>query len=121
MIAVEHVGEAIAGAIEIGKGGESYTIGDENVTWVDFIERILNILGKKKRIIILPNFMIRLVLSVVKLMHRLSGKEGGLDPVRFAAIQTKNTFFDPSSAAEELGYSRGNLERAFKDTVEACL
>jgi len=121
MIAVEHVGEAIAGAIEIGKGGESYTIGDENITWVEFIERILNILGKKKRIIILPNFIIRLVLRVVKLMHRLSGKEGGLDPVRFAAIQTKNTFFDPSSAAKELGYSRGNLDRAFKDTVEACL
>jgi len=121
MIAVEHVGEAIVGAIEAGRGGESYTIGDENLTWVEFIERILNILGKKKRIVILPTFMVLLVLRVVKLQYRLRGKESGLDPVKFAAIQTRNTFFDPSSSAKELGYNRGNLQKALEDTVKACL
>jgi dihydroflavonol-4-reductase len=121
MITVEHVSEAIVGAIEKGKGGHSYTIGDENLTWVEFLERILSILGKKKRIVILPTCMVRLMLRIVKLQHRLRGKEGGLDSVKFAAIQTKNTFFDPSPAAKELGYGRGNLDKAFKDTVEACL
>ena len=121
MIAVEHVGEAIVGAIEKGKGGHSYTVGDENLTWVEFLERMLSILGKKKRIVILPTWTVRLGLRLVGLQHRLRGREGGLDPVRFAAIQTRNTFFDPTPAAEELGYGRGNLEEAFKDTVEACL
>ena len=121
MIAVEHVGEAIVGAIEKGKGGHSYTVGDENLTWVEFLERILSILGKKKRIVILPTWTVRLGLRLVGLQHRLRGRESGLDPVRFAAIQTRNTFFDPAPAAEELGYGRGNLEEAFKDTVEACL
>ena len=65
--------------------------------------------------------MIRLMLRVVKLQHSLRGREGGLDPVKFAAIQTRNTFFDPAPAAEELGYGRGNLEEAFKDTVQTCL
>jgi dihydroflavonol-4-reductase len=121
MIAVEHVGEAIVGAIEKGKGGHSYTVGDENLTWVEFLERILSILAKKKRIVILPTWTVRLGLRLVELQHRLRGRESGLDPVRFAAIQTRNTFFDPAPAAEELGYGRGNLEEAFKDTVEACL
>jgi hypothetical protein len=121
MIAVEHVGEAIVGAIEKGKGGHSYTVGDENLTWVEFLERILSILGKKKRIVIVPTCLVRLVLRLVGLQHRLRGRESGLDPVRFAAIQTRNTFFDPAPAAEELGYGRGNLEEAFKVTVEACL
>jgi dihydroflavonol-4-reductase len=121
MIAVEHVGEAIVGAIEKGKGGHSYTVGDENLTWVEFLERILSILGKKKRIVILPTWTVRLGLRLVGLQHRLRGRESGLDPVRFAAIQTRNTFFDPAPAAEELGYGRGNLEEAFKDTVQACL
>jgi nucleoside-diphosphate-sugar epimerase len=121
MIAVEHVGEAIVGAIEKGKGGHSYTVGDQNLTWVEFLERILSILGKKKRIVILPTWTVRLGLRLVGLQHRLRGRESGLDPVRFAAIQTRNTFFDPAPAAEELGYGRGNLEEAFKDTVEACL
>jgi len=121
MIAVEHVGEAIVGAIEKGKGGHSYTVGDENLTWVEFLERILIILGKKKRIVILPTWTVRLGLRLVQLQHRLRGRESGLDPVRFAAIQTRNTFFDPAPAAEELGYGRGNLEEAFKNTVKACL
>ena len=121
MIAVEHVGEAIVGAIEKGKGGHSYTVGDENLTWVEFLERISSILGKKKRIVIVPTWTVRLVLRLVGLRHRLRGRESGLDPARFAAIQTRNTFFDPAPAAEELGYGRGKLEEAFKDTVEACL
>jgi len=121
MIAVEHVGEAIVGAIEKGKGGHSYTVGDKNLTWVEFLERILGILGKKKRIAIVPTCLVRLMLRVVGVQHRLRGRESGLDPVRFAAIQTRNTFFDPSPAAEELGYGRGNLEQAFKDTVKASL
>ena len=121
MIAVEHVGEAIVGAIEKGEGGHSYTVGDENLTWVEFLERILRILGKKKRIVIVPTCLVRLVLRLVGLQHRLRGRESGLDPVRFAAIQTRNTFFDPAPAAQELGYGRGNLEEAFKNTVKACL
>jgi nucleoside-diphosphate-sugar epimerase len=120
MMAVEHVGETIAGAIERGKGGESYTIGDENITWVEFIESLLNILGKKKRVIILPTFIIQLMVRMVKLWHRLRGKESGLDPVKFVSMQTRNTFFDPSPAAGELGYGRGNLQKAFEDTVKAC-
>lgn len=121
IIAVEHVGEAIVGAIEKGTGGHSYTIGDENLTWVEFLERILSILGKRKRIVIVPTWLIRLILRLVGLHHRLRGREGGLDPARFAAVQTRNTFFDSAPAAEALGYSRGDLEEAFKDTVEACL
>ena len=119
MIAVEHVGEAIVGAIEKGKGGHSYTVGDENLTWIEFLERILRILGKKKRIVILPTCLVRLMLRVVELQHRLRGRESGLDPVRFAAIQTRNTFFDPAPAADELGYGRGNLEQAFTVFLKA--
>jgi len=121
MIAVEHVGEAIVGAIEKGKGGHRYTVGDENLTWVEFLRRMLGILGKRKRIVIVPTWLIRLILRLVGLHHRLHGREGGLDPARFAAVQTRNTFFDPAPAAEALGYGRGDLDEAFRDTVEACL
>lgn len=121
MIAVEAVGEAVVGAIETGKGGQYYTIGDENITWVEFIERILEIIGKKKKVIIVPTFVLRFMTRIVRLQQRLRGKESGLNPVKFVAMQTKNTFFDPSPAIEELGYRRGNLQEALEDTVEACL
>ena len=121
MIAVEHVAEAIVGAIENGRGGVSYTVGDENLTWVEFMEAMLSILGKKKKIIILPTFLVRLVLRIVKLQQQLRGRESGLDLVRFTSVQTRNTFFDPSPAAKELGYGRGGLKRAFEDTIKACV
>ena len=121
MIAVEPVGEAVVGAIETGRGGENYTIGDENITWVELIERILEIIGKKKKVIILPTFMFRFMMRIVKLQERLRGKERGLNLVKFVDVQTKNTFFDPSPAIEELGYRRGNLQKALEDTIEACL
>jgi len=61
------------------------------------------------------------MMRIVRLQERLRGKESGLNPVKFVAMQTKNTFFDPSPAIEELGYRRGNLQEAVEDTVEACL
>ena len=50
----------------------------------------------------------------------LKGVESGLDPLSYVKVQTANTFFDPTPSQQALGYSRGGLEQAFKDTVEAC-
>jgi nucleoside-diphosphate-sugar epimerase len=121
MIAVEHVAEAIVGAVEVGKGGERYTIGDENLTWADFLEELSDILGRKKRVITIPTFLVRVLTMLLRLTHKLQGKESGLDPVRFTDIQTLNTFFDPSPSIAALGYGRGGLRKAFRETVDACL
>ena len=37
MISVIHVAEAIVGALEEGKAGEIYLVGDENISWVDWL------------------------------------------------------------------------------------
>ena len=53
-------------------------------------------------------------------LHSLQGKEGGLDLRYFTALQTANTFIDPASSQNELGYELKDLDEAFRDTVEAC-
>ncbi len=121
MIAVEHVAEAIVKAIEKGRAGKHYTIGDQNITWVQMIEMILKSLKQKKKIVSVPDFITKLVLYFLKLKQVLKGEEGGLDPLRLAELQTTLTYFDPSISQKELGYTGGDLEKAIDDTVKACL
>ena len=121
MIAVEHVAEAIAGAIERGVGGERYPVGDENLTWAAWLERLTAMLGKRKRVITIPKGLVRFAASFLTLWHRYQGRESGLDPVKFVDVQTRNTFFDPAPSREALGYGRGGLDEALAKTVEACL
>lgn len=120
MVSVDHVAEAIAGALEQGKSGERYLIGDENLTWTAFLHRLMAAGGWDKKVVTLPNWLLRLGLGAVKFRHWLQGREGGLDPTQFLVLQTGETFFDPKPAQEALGFAGGGLDAAFRETVRAC-
>jgi dihydroflavonol-4-reductase len=120
MVAVQHVAEAIAGALEQGRGGERYLVGEENLTWSAWLARLSALAGRRKRVISLPTWLIRLALQGVRLHHQRQGREGGLDPVELAALQTRDTFFDPEPPRRALGYGQGGLEAALAATVRAC-
>ena len=119
-IAVEHVGEAIAGAVEQGVGGQSYVIGDENLTWVELLEKLARLTGKEKSIISLPNWVAILAGVFIKVVHFFQGLEGGLDPVALIKLQTAKTFFDPTLARNALGFGSGGIDEALRKTVVAC-
>ena len=121
MIAVKHVAGAIVGALEKGKGGERYLVGDENVTWVDLLNRLSLMMDCRKRVITLPPFIVHTAMHTIRFYHKLHGKEAGLDPVAFVKIQMMNTFFDPSPSRKKLGYGQGGLDEALQDTVSACM
>jgi dihydroflavonol-4-reductase len=121
MVAVKHVAEAIVGAIEQGKAGEIYQIGEKNLTWEAFLRRLSELTGQKKGVITLPDWVVRLGTGVVTLFYKIQGKEGGLNPVLFTALQTAETFFDPETSREALGYGQGGFEDALRKTVEVCL
>jgi nucleoside-diphosphate-sugar epimerase len=119
-IAVEHIGEAIAGAVEFGKGGERYVIGDENLTWKELLEKLSELQGKRKSVVTLPNWSATLAGAVLKLMQHLQGKESGLDPIQLIRLQTAMTFFDPEPARTTLHFGQGGLDVALQKTIEAA-
>ncbi len=121
MIAVQHVAEAIACALERGRAGERYVIGDENLTWSDWLGRLARLAGREKRVVTLPAAAMRGPARALRLYHQLRGREGGLDPPAFVALQTAHTFFDPSPSRQALRYGQGGLDQALADTVRACL
>jgi dihydroflavonol-4-reductase len=120
MIAVSHASEAIVGAVEHGKGGERYTVGEANLTYVDFFQEVSQQLGQKRRVITVPTPITRTLGKGLRLYDRLRGKERGFDPDTFMRLQTRNLFFDPSPSRAALGYGQGDLMQAIHETVEAC-
>jgi len=119
-VSVKQIAEAIVGAVERGKGGEIYQIGDENLTWEALLTRLGKAAGVEKRVITLPDWIVRGGMALVEQYHRIQGREGGLDLVEFTKLQTSQTFFDPSQSRDALGYGSGGLDEAFKETVAAC-
>lgn len=117
MVSVKVVAKAIAGALEQGKGGERYLIGDENLTWRVFLARFAVAGGLNRKVLTLPDWLVSAGLWGVKGWHKVQGLKGGLDPTEFIKLQTRETFFDPAPAQIALGFSGGDLQEAFKETI----
>lgn len=121
MIAVTHASEAIVGAVEKGKGGEWYTIGEKNMTWVAFLNDIAKELGVKKRVITVPRWVSQLYGYGIYYYDSLHGLERGFNPAAFMAIQTRELFYDPTPSRTALGYGQGDLAQAIRDIVRASI
>ena len=121
MIAVEHVGEAIIGALKNGEHGERYVVGDEDHTYNEMLEMMMSAIGENKRIINIPRPMAVLAGRMIEKGWKKKGLEGGLDAgYLMKDIMTDYLYFDPSYSAKKLGYRRGGLKKAITDTMRAC-
>ncbi|TLX73501.1 NAD-dependent epimerase/dehydratase family protein [Labilibacter sediminis] len=122
MVTVRQVAQAVAGAIEMGKGGTCYPVGWFNMSW----KEMLSIFHKymdvpKRKVFTIPTFLLRL--HGKKMMKDMMSKgiDPGLDVVRFADVQTANTFIERSIARDELGVTDDNIDVAIGDSVKLCL
>lgn len=121
MIAVEHVAEAIVGAVEKGKHGKRYPVGDENLTWNEMLSMMLTAMNLDKKVINIPKPAAVLFGFLLRGQHHREGLESGLDPVwLMREIMTDTFFFDPSESQKELGYGSGGLQDSIHATVKAC-
>jgi len=117
-VAVESVAGAVAGAVERPSAGV-HLVGDENLAWPALLARLLRPLGKRRRVVTLPRPLVSVTARLVRLLHRLKGRQAGLDPVEFVKLQTRETFFDPAPAQAALGFAGGGLDAAFAATASA--
>jgi dihydroflavonol-4-reductase len=119
-ITVHQVAQAICGAAENGMNGRCYPIGGKNLTWVQLLEKLCQLNGKPKKVITLPNWIVKIGAGFLAGIHSLKGLESGLAPVSFIDLQTRNTFIDNTQVRSELGYEDEDLSKAFIDTIKAC-
>ena len=120
MIAIEHVAEAIVGALEQGEGGTNYVVGDENHSWQDLMQLFCNVLGIDKPIHLIPTSLLHTAMESMGAWHYLQGRESGLHPGEFCKVLASETYFDTTTARKALNYGSGGLMAALEETVAAC-
>ena len=121
MLSVRHVGEAVIGALENGKHGMRYPVGDENHTFKAMLEMLLEAKGTPKKIIGVPSAFTQLGGIFINMRFKRKGLESGLN-IRYLMrdIMSDFCYFDPAESTKALGYGRGGLKEAIADTIRAC-
>jgi hypothetical protein len=121
MITVEHVGEAVVGAIEKGRHRQRYPIGDVNMDWKAMLKLMFQAMGLKRKIYYIPPIYATLFGKNEKKKNTKNGLESGLDhELLFKNIEAQYTYFDPTDVNKELGYGWGGIEESIRKTIEAC-
>ena len=121
MLAVQHVGEAVIGALKNGKHGMRYPVGDENHTFKEMLEMLLEAKGTPKKVIGVPSAFTQLGSIFINMGFKRKGLESGLN-LRYLMrdIMSDFCYFDATESAEALGYGRGGLKEAIAGTIRAC-
>ena len=126
MTAVEHIGEAAIGALEYGKDGERYPIGDENQSF-DFMLNTMTgyALGKPRKIIHPGKALCAMGGNMVAKAEKKQGNEPGLNlKLVMKDIMNSETILIEDEKMNEvntlLHISRGGLKEAIEKTMERC-
>ena len=122
MLTVKQVAQAIAGALERNKGGNAYPIGYYNLTWKEMLRIFHKHMGcANKTIVTIPNWMYAMGGKKILKEQEAAGHEGGLNMVKFTALQCSNQFIDKSLGCEPLGVEPDDIDAAIGDSVRLCL
>jgi dihydroflavonol-4-reductase len=109
---VDDVAAGIVAALLRGRSGERYILGGENVTIRQLASLTMEILGLKRRIITVPNSVVRAIGAICKTLHI---------PLPFnsnvIAYATRYWCVDASKARNELGVSF----RSARETISSVL
>jgi len=122
MVTVHQVAQAVAGALEQGKGGTCYPVGWYNMTWKQLINIFHKNMGLKgRKIFTIPTFLYKMSGRKIMKDFARKGVDSGLDMVAFAELQTAETFIDKKIIENELGVEPDNIEKAIGDSVKLCM
>ena len=109
---VRDLAQACISAVDKGKSGESYIIGNDEVSFKDMVAIVEDILGKKKVKYYLPIWLAKMVARQMEKKSKKTGEKPMLTQYSIYNLE-RNNRFDSSKAKRDLGYQT----RSFKETV----
>jgi nucleoside-diphosphate-sugar epimerase len=121
MMSVSALAAAVSGALRYPVSSIALPVGDENLTYVELIQRLADIVGRKDRQVshIADGFFHSLS-ALGEFVGGLFGKQGGgLNLNHVAELLCRNIFIDQKSSQEILHYQGGDLDQALCDTVDS--
>jgi hypothetical protein len=122
MVTVRQVGQAVAGALERNKGAKCYPIGYYNMTWREFLKIVHKYLGMPdKKIKTIPNWIYALGMRRIMKEQKARNVEGGLNMVKFTALQCAELFINKSLGCEPLGVTDDDIDGAIGDSIRLSI
>ncbi len=113
VVHVDDVAAAVVSAMDRGAPGERYIAGGENLTLRQLAELSLDILGQKKRIVTVPNGLLRGLASVAQRLRVPMPFNTHVIP-----YATRFWFMDSSKARRELGVSFRSARETLTPTIQ---
>jgi dihydroflavonol-4-reductase len=112
IVHVDDVADGIIAAFEKGRSGERYILGGENRSVVELAELVLELMGKKAKIMVMPN-------SIIRGAAKVGGKLRIPLPFEPAMIPyaTLYWFMNNRKATEELGVSFRSARETLQPTL----
>jgi len=115
---VEDVAEAHVLASESGIIGESYILGNENITLKQFLHLLARLTGMKPPRWKLPYTPVLCIAFVDQAFSRLCQRKAPTIPLDGVRMARRYMFFDSSKAVRELGMAQNPVERAAQKAID---
>ena len=114
---VADVARGIVNAIELGIPGECYLLGNENLTYRDFFEKLKLVHGHQQTLVPLPRVAVRLAGSLGCLFENISNKPAKLNAIN-ARLLCADNYYSPLKAVRELNLPQTPVSQAIEDALE---
>ncbi|MEM6802088.1 MAG: NAD-dependent epimerase/dehydratase family protein [Bacteroidota bacterium] len=116
-VAVKDVANGICNALTMGRIGQAYILGGENLSYKDALSRICKTVGKPAPGFRAPDFLVKFAGRMGSLFGNISGKAPKLS-YPMAWIACDGHYFSPQKAIEELNLPQTPLETAVNDAYQ---
>ncbi|MEO8710751.1 MAG: SDR family oxidoreductase [Parafilimonas sp.] len=104
-------------AMQNGRSGQRYSLGGENVSYIDFFNLLAKLTGKKISLLKLPKWLMMLTGNILQLHTKLTGKPPLLTPPWI-----RKYYYDWSISSEkakrELGYTFMPFKEGLQKTID---
>ncbi len=115
---VRDVARALVSALEKGRSGQAYILGGENISYMDFMTRVMKAAGKKPPRWQLPNALVLIAGAAGSAFQKLTGKPARLDLV-MARFGCEKTYYTSAKAEAELGMTHTPVDSAIQESIES--
>lgn len=116
IVHVMDVAEGHILAMEKGRKGEKYILGNQNLTLREIFQLLESISGRRAPKVRLPRWPIVALAYLMGVMSKITKREPPI-PVDGVRMASKKMFFDPSKAVKELGLPQRPVRQALEDSV----
>lgn len=116
-VAVKDVCVGIANALERGKIGECYLLGNHNMNYQEIFNAISEVVGVPPPKKAIPSFLVLAFGSIATVLARLKGTPPEIS-YRMCRISIDENFYSPEKARQELGLPQTPIKVAIQETYD---